>query len=367
LFGGVALGGGAAASAATSSSQSYTVMVIGGFTGLQSYSVPEIATAVKGLFRADKGVKVETCDDQNATSAALACEHQAIVDNVAAAVVGFGSAAYNEAPLTQAGIPVVGYAATTNTSPNSFALTGGEYPALGVGLSRAGCRRLGILYIDGGSSLANVIVTSAKWQSVTQAAVAIDAPDIDPAIDKLAEGKVQCIAMSVEPNTVVEAMTAIKQDRLKVKVGMTSALLTSQVLASLGSEANGLISVDAQVEPNEKAPVITEIKKDMQAVNPKSPLTTAAITAWASAKLIQDAAQHIKGSVTAASMLKALNGLRGASTDGAIPPFSSIPLPNPAYARLFNHYGIDYVVKNGVEKPLTKFYDLSAALGIKSS
>ena len=358
--------GDVAAGAATSSSKSYTVMVIGGFTGLQSYSVPEIVPAVEGEFHSDKAVKVLSCDDQNATSAALACEHEAVADNVAAVVVGFGSAAYDESPLTTANIPVVGYAATSSTSPNSFALTGGEYPAIGVGLSKAGCHRLGVLYIDGGGSLANVIVAAGKWKSVTEAAVAIDSPDVSPAIAKLAEGHVQCIAMSVEPATVVQAMIAINQSGLKVKVGMTSALVTPQVLSSLGKQANGLISVDAQAEPDEKAPVVALIKKEMKAVDPKAPLTTAAITAWASARLIEDAAQSIKGSVTAASMLKALNGLRDASTDGAIPPFSSVPLPNPTYSRLFNHYGIDYVVENGVEKPLTGFYNLAPVLGIST-
>jgi hypothetical protein len=143
---------------------------------------------------------------------------------------------------------------------------------------------------------------------------------------------------------------------------MVSAILTPQVLKSLGSTANGIISVENQADPAVSSPVITEITNDMKAFNPKAPVTTIAVLSWAAARLIVDAAQTITGPVTPASMLVALNGLRNASTDGAISPFSAIPLPNPAYKRFFNHYGINYVIENGAPTQSSGFYDLSPAL-----
>jgi len=348
--------------AGAASSKPYTVMVEGGFTGPASYTVPEIVTAVKAAYKGVSGVKIVTCDDQFSSSDDLTCQHAAVTGGVDVVIAGFGYLEANESILTKAGIPVID--TTDTTSPNSFAITSGngEYAGIGVGLVKAGCRRLGILEIDGTSSLADAIIGGGKWQSITQASIPADAPDLTPSIAKLAEAKVQCIALSVEPNTVIQAMTAIKQDNLKVKVAMVSAILTPQVLSSLGSEADGFISIESEVDAGVKTPVIATITKGMKAINPSSPVTAAAVAAWGSAKLVQDAAQNVKGAVTPASMLKAMNGLRNASTDGVIPPFSAIPLKNPAYTRFFNHYAIDYVIENGRPKPLTGFYDLTSAL-----
>jgi hypothetical protein len=67
------------------------------------------------------------------------------------------------------------------------------------------------------------------------------------------------------------------------------AILTAQVLSSLGSEANGFISVESEVDAGVNVPVVAKIRKEMEAVNPSTPLTAAAVAAWASAKLVQDA------------------------------------------------------------------------------
>jgi hypothetical protein len=356
-----------AESAASASAQPYEVMVAGSLTGAAAYTTPEIVAAVEGAFRGVKGVKVVSCDDQQMSSGGLACEHTAVTDHAAAVIVGANSyVGQNESLLTQAGIPAIGV--TDATSANSFAVesSAGLYAGIGVGLSKAGCRRLGILYLDGTDFLSNAIIGGAKWQSVTEAAIPFNAPDLTPSIAKLAEAKVQCIAISVEPNTVIQAMIAIKQDNLKVKVGMVSALLDPQVLSALGKQANGVISIEGQIDPSVKSPVLTQITKDMAAIDHRQPVTTAAVLAWASAKLVIDARAHIKGAVTAASMMKALNGLRNASTDGAIPPFSATPLTNPAYVRFFNHFAIDYVIENGKPKALTGFYDLTSVLDKKS-
>ena len=354
-------------SAGAAATKSYTVMVEGGFTGASGYTVPEIVPAVKAAYAGVGGVTIVTCDDQFTSSGDLNCQESAVKQHVAVVIAGFGLLAGDESVLTKAGIPVIDD--TDTTSPNSFAVNSGngEYSGIGVGLAKTGCRRLGILELDGTATLADAIVAGAKWQSVTQSAIPADAPDLTSSIAKLAEAKVQCIALSVEPNTVIQAMTAIKQDNLKVKVAMVSAILTSQVLSSLGSEANGLISIESEIDAGAKAPVITTITKEMKAINPSAPVTAAALVAWASAKLVQEAAQTVKGSVTPASMLKAMNGLRNASTDGVIPPFSAIPLKTPAYTRFFNHYAIDYVIENGRPKALTGFYDLTSALSSKSS
>jgi hypothetical protein len=344
------------------SSKPYTVMVITVITDAQSYKTPEVVPAVKAAF-AGTGVKVISCDDEFTSAQDLVCEHKAVTDHVAAVISGSSSLSADESILNQAGIPVLGTA--DGTSPVSFAVSNaeGDYVAIGVGLYQAGCRRLGILYLDGTDVLASAIQQGGKWQSVTKAAIPINAPDLTASITKLGEGKVDCIAISTFPTTVIQATTAIKQDGLNVKVGMTAAIANPQVLKALGSQANGLIVAEASIlNPDDTAPVVGQIKSEMKAIDPSAPVTDLAILGWASAKLILDAAPSISGPVTAASMLTALNGLRNAGTDGAIPPFSAVPLTNPAYKRFFNHYDITYVVQNGVFTRLSNYYDLTAAL-----
>jgi hypothetical protein len=352
----------ATAGAGAATGKSYTVMVVTDITSPVAFSAPEAVPAVQGAFRQDPGVKVITCDSQGAAAAAETCAHEAVADHVAAVVLGYSALAADQSLLTQAGIPVIGTADTTSATSFSLSNGNGEYAGIGIGLSKGGCQRLGILYLDGTDALANNIVAGGTWQSVTKASIPINAPDLTPSIAKLSEGNVQCIAISTEPNTVVQAMTAIKQDGLNVKVAMVSALLNPQVLKALGSEANGIISVGQNADPANPSPAITQITADMQAANPKAPVTTIAVLSWASAKLIEDAAQSISGPVTSASMLTALNALRNASTDGAIPSFSAVELPNPAYKRFFNHYAINYVIQNALPTQPSGFFDLSPAL-----
>jgi hypothetical protein len=347
---------------AAAASGSYKIMVIGTFSGLESYEVPEIVPAVKAVFRHDPGVTVLSCDDQFSSGDALDCEHEAVTDGVSVVVAGFAEVAANESILTQAGIPVIG--TTDTTSANSFSLSNGTglFAGIGTGLAKAGCTRLGVLYLDGTAVLANAIVGNVKWKSVTEAAIPMNSPDLSAPIAKLAEGKVQCIAISTEPNTVIQAMTAISQARLHVKIGMVSSIVTPQVISSLGKLGNGIISVEGNVDPDSSASVVSKIKSEMKAVDPSAPVTQAAVVAWASADLVSQAASKIKGAVTAASMMKALNGLRNATTDGALPPISAIDLKNPAFKRFFGHYAIDYVIENGHPKPLTGFFDLTSSL-----
>jgi hypothetical protein len=69
----------------------------------------------------------------------------------------------------------------------------------------------------------------------------------------------------------------------------------------------------------------------------------------------------ISGPVTADAMRTALNGLRNASPNGAIPAFSAVPLAPAAFQRFFNHYDIDYLVKDGTLLRQTGFFDLTPA------
>ena len=73
----------------------------------------------------------------------------------------------------------------------------------------------------------------------------------------------------------------------------------------------------------------------------------------------------VSGAVTPAALTTALNGLRNVDMDGVIPAWSSIPLDNPAYSRLFAHYGINYKIVNGKPVRDGDFYGVGPILAAK--
>jgi hypothetical protein len=100
----------------------------------------------------------------------------------------------------------------------------------------------------------------------------------------------------------------------------------------------------------------------MKKYDKNAELTTNAVLAWCDGKIIAAALDSLKGSATPASMLTAMNALRDVNLKDAIHNFSAIPVNNPAFVRFFNHYGINYVIKNGKAKAQGSWYDINSAL-----
>ncbi len=359
--------GTSAPAAATSSP--FKVMVTGDFTssGL-AYTTPEVVPAAKGALRNNPNITIVTCDTKSTASAADACEEQAVQDKVAAVIVGFSDIDGNQSILTKAGIPTLGDTDASAPATTSFSIANGlaQYYGIGIGMAEGGCQSYGTLYLDGTDALANAIKAGAATKGLKEAAraaVPANSPDLAPAVAKLTDAGVDCIALSVVPTQIVQAVTAINQSGKKVKVAAVSAIFVSQILSALGPALNGAISINqVRDESDTSVPGITQVKSDMAAIDPKAPVTELAVIAWVAGKLLLDALPSIQGSVTASSMLTALNSLRNANTDGVIPPFSAIPLKSPTFTRMFNHYAINYVIQNGKLSPNGSFYDLSSAL-----
>jgi hypothetical protein len=345
----------------------FKVMIAGDFTSSQiAFQNPEIVPAVKAVLNSVPNVTVEQCDTKGDAGSAASCERTAVQDGVAVVIVGFGAIGQDQAILTKAGIPTIGD--TDTTSPTAFALANGYplYTGIGTGLVKAGCKKIGTLMLDGTGALADSIKKGAETAGgaeAARAAIPANAPDLAPAIATLRGKNADCIALSVIPTQVVQAVTAIAQSGSPLKEAAVSAILTTDVIKSLGSAANGIIAIDPTYDGGDStSPAIASMQAGMHAIDPKAAYSQLAVVGWAAAKLIVDALPAVQGPVTPTSMLAALNGLRNASTDGVMPPFSAIELPNPAYKRAFNHFGINYVITDGKLKRQGDFYDLGPAL-----
>jgi branched-chain amino acid transport system substrate-binding protein len=352
---------------AASAPPAFKVMVSGDFTS-PVFAAPEGLPAAKSVLQKVPGLEVVACDTKGDPTGAQACEQKAVDENVVAVLNSLGALAASHPLLTAHNIPIVGYA--QETVPNAFSVASGigNYAALGVGVAKAGCKRVATIYLEGspgGEALPNIIKSGAELsgsKEVARAAAPNNAPDLSAPIARLMDANPQCIVLSLPPTMVAQAVTAIHQTGKKVLLAGVNAIFTPDVLKSLGPLANGVIIPAVQLDPNDKAPVVAKIKKAMAAVDKSAPFTSTAISTWASATVLATALKSIRGEVTPASTLAALNALRNVNLDGAIHPFSAIELTNPIVKRSFNHYAINYKVANGKFVRVGTFYDLKPVL-----
>jgi hypothetical protein len=358
-------GSASAGGSSPTSSIKAKIMIAGDITSTIPFTVPEIVPTVKGVLRNFPGVTFETCDSKGTPSAALACEEKAVQDHVAAVIYGYGYITQNQALLVKAGIPVIGEADTTSADSFATSSATAEYVGLGIGLAKAGCTKLGTVYIDGTDYLADYIkkgIISQGGTEVARAAVAANAADLAPAIAKLTGANAQCIAVSLAPAGAAQALIAIKQSGKKLIVGGVSAVFSQQLLKSLGAPlTNGLISVDQQLNAADNAPGIAQIKADIASQHSTEPVTQIGIISWVAARYVAAALPKVQGAVTGKSLTTALDGLRNVDMDGVIHPMSSVELPNPAFKRLFNAYGITYTITNLAAVRNGDFFSLASA------
>lgn len=343
-----------------------TIMVISDFDAGAGFSSPDALPAVQGALEAFPNVEVLSCDSQQDANAGNECQREAVDAAVDAVIVGFSPLSSDHAILTEAGIPVVGNG--DPAAPNTFgvASTLGAYSGLGVGAAEAGCENTGILYLDGTDFLADALRTGLEIgdsQESARAPVPANAPDLAPAIARLLDADSDCILLSVLPNMIVQAVTAIDQSGESPTIAAVGAVFTADVVESLGDLADGVLTTEIQVNPADTTdPVVDEIADDVAAFDEDVEVGTIGVHAWASAKVLAAGLLQHQGEVTPQSLTTTLNGLRDVDVHGAIHPFSSVEIASDAYARFFNHWGLNYVIEDGVPVRQGDFYDLGPIL-----
>jgi hypothetical protein len=311
----------ASASASSSGGSTYSVMLENILSGAQLSTTGTSTPAFQAAFHGTKA-KLIVCDDKGTDAGNLLCQHEAVVDHVAVIIAGHQ---VDETVANQAGIPVVGV--TDGTSKVSFETSGA--PALFVGMAVAlykeGCRKLGFVATEGAEIYQTQVSKSEPWKSVTTSYLPINAPDVTAEIATIKSAGVQCIAEVSLPAQITQVVTAVHQADLKVPLIVPGIIVTPQIISSLGSLANGLLEVVSSPDPTFPTPAIKAVTKKIKAYDPKAAVQQTELLGYVFAQIVLDAAAKVKGPVTASSMMKALNSLRDANTDGIIPPISMIP------------------------------------------
>jgi ABC-type branched-subunit amino acid transport system substrate-binding protein len=359
-------GGGGDVSSVSTGPTRFKVMVIGDITSAAlGFSVPESVPAVKAAMKGISGVEVTSCDSKSDVNAATECQQKAVADGVSAVVLAFGRASQDMKVLTDAGIPTVGV--TDTTSPNSFAMASSfaQYTAVGVGLAKEGCKKLGILLLDGTDFLVDYVAAgfeSEGGEEVARAPLASTAPDPTAAIAVLTGAGAECIALSVIPTQVAQAVTAVRQSGEDLLMAGVGAIFTKDVLESLGDSAEGLLIVDNVLNSNDDQPAMNEFKADLKALDKSAEPTGQGVLAFVSGSYLAAALETIPGEGTPANVQAALAALRDVDLKGIAPNMSSTELAKAEYKRLINHYGITYKITDGKPEKSGDFYDLGPSM-----
>jgi ABC-type branched-subunit amino acid transport system substrate-binding protein len=368
LVGALACAGALSAATAAGAATAATPVKIRIITDQSSQNLgfanPEGPASLEAALKGVPGVTVTSCDSKGTAADGEACAKQAVTDGVTAVVVGFAQGTTDI--LKAAGIPVIGN--VSSTDPNAFAVSnaGALYAGNGVALAKSGCKKMGILYLDGTDSLVDFVkkgAESAGAKEVARAPIPANAPDLAPAISKLTSAGAQCVALSVIPSQVAQAVTAINQSGEKLSMAAVSAIVTPEVLESLGDLANGILIVDGQQNgADKKSAGIKKVTKQIKAVDSSADITEVGLIDYISGRLIAAALTADPTATTPAAMTTALNALRDVPVEGIVHPISMVELTNPDYTRLFNHYGISYKIVKGVPTRQGDFFDISPIL-----
>ena len=309
------------ASASGSGGSNYSVMFENILSGAQLSTTGTSTPAFQAAFHGTKA-KLIVCDDKGTDAGNLLCQHEAVQDHVAVIIAGHQ---VDESIASQAGIPVVGV--TDATSKVSFETSGA--PALFVGMAVAlykeGCRKLGFVATEGAEIYQTQVSKAEPWKSVTTSYLPIEAPDVTAEVATIKSAGVQCIAEVSLPAQITQVVTAVHQADLKVPVIVPGIIVTPQIISSLGSLANGLLEVVSSPDPTFSTAAIKAVTKKIKAYDPSAAVQQTELLGYVFCQIVLDAAAKVKGPVTASSMMKALNQLRDANTDGIIPPISMIP------------------------------------------
>jgi hypothetical protein len=123
-----------------------------------------------------------------------------------------------------------------------------------------------------------------------------------------------------------------------------------------------VILAESELDPSDHSAIVGQIRSAMKAINPSAQMTSSALLAWGSAKLIAAAAEGKVGVITSKEMLKYLDSLRNVNLDGALHNLSMIGPKDPAFKRVFNYYGINYKIVNGTPTRQGGFYSVLSAM-----
>jgi ABC-type branched-subunit amino acid transport system substrate-binding protein len=318
-------------------------------------------------------IQLDKCLATDANSG-VACAAQFVKDGVVATVTDLNlqaEVAYTQA-LAAAGIPEIDpYVSSPQAlaSPNVFLINGGSaaiYAVEPAMMKLAGYKTYGIVAFNsaGAAAVEGYINKAASYYGLTQLGTTtfpLTAADLQPVVAQAAATKADAFALLTTPGLTslfLDASETLAEPLvIAVNAGQFSQADTEKFGAPGGSLAGVILPwVLPPVSASKTYPGILVPAKSIQSyykatkdplAAPKA-LTAYGIGAWVDVYAFQKIASTISGTVTASSMMTALNNTKNLNLLGIIKWTPSAQGP-PGFTRISNPYEYYITVKNGQE------------------
>jgi ABC-type branched-subunit amino acid transport system substrate-binding protein len=246
-------------------------------------------------------------------------------------------------------------------APNSFPLAGSEGAGLAIVLADAGARRIQVAYTNVAQAAAAVQFNQLTLQQgrglalVGGIPVDVTASDLTPAVTKGAEG--DGVALAMMPTHLAAWLTAASGGGFTQKLSASSASLSKQTLAALGSKADGLLISSGLPLVTSDQPGIVRFRDEMAKYQPDAVVDQISLHGWLDTWAFAQVARTIQGPLTRDSVLSAFAGLTDFDLFGLLPKgFSTTPFELPGFSRLFNQGVVVGVVKDGAVQQTSDGY-----------
>jgi branched-chain amino acid transport system substrate-binding protein len=352
------------------------------FPGPGKPAIPEVPAAMNAeidAVNASGGVHgrplhLIVCDDDSVAEQSRTCAQQAASNpNALAALFTISSFEDVQVGITQAvDMPEIGIIAASQEAESCaacFPLVGGGFvdsvaaavmldaydhlkhiailePQFSGALTAVNAIKQTFLPLDPGSTVAQALPNAA-------------AADLSSYVE--ANKSAQGVAVLDAWPQFQEWLSSAHSLGLHMQYAWLDNLLSPQSLQQGGAALNGtLIASDTQL-PTSNVPGAKEFRATIAKYEPGTAIDEDALEGWMSVKMFADVARSVKGNLTRAAIVAALDRLRNYSFGGLIPPYSTnVPFKGfgGTAPRLFNTDVAPAVIENGKVQPLgSEFID----------
>jgi branched-chain amino acid transport system substrate-binding protein len=355
-------GAGSAGGSSSAAGSPVTLMIITP-TGTSSTNYPEALGGARAAVRAlnTRGginghpVTLDFCNPKNDVPTAQACAQKAADSHVLAVVSEFSTGGGVMSTLQKASIPSVGSSGlaiddSDLSSPISFVIEPLIlYPAVcpsllkKVGVTHPAVVGYDLSASDRFTTLAEVGTKGVGLTAKPVLREPLTTSDWTPTASQLSSAHADGATLLLSPPATFALMKASGN---AVKYCHSASTLTDSDLIKLGPAANNLVEASAFPELSQTAQfselrrMVSELDADYRAGDadaaPALRTTTGTTNGWLSVQIVAKVGATVRGDLTSASLLAALNKTSRLDLQ-LIPPLDfTTPSPIPGTARLFN-------------------------------
>jgi branched-chain amino acid transport system substrate-binding protein len=321
-------------------------------------------------------IELIVCNDQGNPQVASQCAREAVEKGVVAVMGSYTVQSAAFLPILEAAkIAYVGADATQEveaTSPVSFPFENQfqTYGAMGYAGGSKGCKKGGLLTENYGAATDEEDEVLEKSfagaptgeEVVKRVVVPANTTDYAAAVATMQSAGAECVVAPLPPEEMPKLFAAIGQSSdTEMEVSVAAATVTTELLESLGSKAEGLLvgSTGYLPEAIGNPPEVGEVLKMIEEFEPSAELNIFSISAVATVRILAHVIEEAGSEVSASTVLAGMEELEGFET-GISPPFTTTkPGPLSGKPRLFNLQVLIYQVHGGKEKQISEgFVDL---------